>query len=99
MNPPYVLLDNTEMKRYEFRINGHLARSEYIKTADKIFLTHTEVAPELEGRGIAAALTEAVLRDIEAKGLQLVPLCPYLAGYLKRHPEWKKLVLRGVNVA
>ncbi len=99
MNPPYELVDNAEANRYEFCIAGYLARSEYIRTKDKVFLTHTEVAPELEGRGIGAALTEAVLKDIESKGLMLIPLCPYVAGYLKRHPEWRKLVLKGVNVA
>ena len=99
MNPPYHLVDNVESRRYEFLIGGYLARIDYIRTEDKIFLTHTEVAPELEGRGIATALTVAALKDIESKGLMLVPLCPYLAGYLKRHPEWRKLVLRGVRVA
>lgn len=99
INPPYHLVDNEEEKRFEFRVGGHLARIDYIQTSDKIFLTHTEVAPELEGRGIATALMEAVLKDIDSRELMLIPLCPYVAGYLKRHPEWRKLVLRDINAA
>lgn len=94
----HTLIDNTEEKRYEFRIGDHRPRIEYIRTKDKIYLTHTEVPRELEGQGIGSSLVQAVLKDIEAKDLTLVPLCPFVAGYIKDHPEWKKLVLKGINI-
>ena len=64
----------------------------------EIYLTHTEVLPALEGKGIASQLVLKVLQDIEHKNLKLVPLCPFVAGYIQKHPEWKKLIMRGVRV-
>lgn len=91
----YTLIDNTEEKQYEFHIDGYLAKIEYIKTnKGAIYLTHTEVPIPLEGRGIATQLLEKVLKDIEAKDLRLVPLCPFVVGYLQKNPDWRKLVIR-----
>jgi len=92
------LIDNEEAKRYEIHVDGLVPRIEYIKAKEKIYLTHTEVPKGLEGKGIGTALVKAVLEDIDKKGLTLVPLCPFVALYLKRHPEWKKLVLKGINI-
>lgn len=95
----YQLIDNTAEKQYEFRIEGYTPRIEYIKSQNgEIYLTHTEVPVQLEGRGIASSLAEAVLADIERQGLRLVPLCPFVAGYIKKNPEWKRLVMKGINI-
>jgi hypothetical protein len=61
------------------------------------YLTHTEALPELEGKGIGSTLVKRVLEDIERKKLTLVPLCPFVAAYIQRHPEWKKLLLKETN--
>ena len=98
MESTYQLIDNEEKKRYEFQIDGHTPLLEYIKAKGKIYLTHTEVPPQLEGRGIGSALIKQVLEDIEQKELTLVPLCPFVAMYIKKHPEWRKLVLKGINI-
>ncbi len=95
----YTLSDNTEKKQYEFHIDGHVPRIEYIKAKDKIYLTHTEVPRGMEGKGIGAELVRQALEDIKKKGLTLVPLCPFVALYIKRHPEWRELVLKGINIA
>ncbi|MEM1336986.1 MAG: GNAT family N-acetyltransferase [Bacteroidota bacterium] len=96
--PPYQLIDNATAKQYEFHIDRFVPRIEYIKAKEKIYLTHTEVPKELAGKGIGTALVKQVLEDIKEKGLTLVPLCPFVALYLKRHPEWKTLVLKGINI-
>lgn len=88
----YKLIDNTEKKQYEFHIDGYLARIEYIKAQGKIFLTHTEVPAKFEGKGIGSALVRQVLDDIQQKGLMLVPLCPFVAAYLNRHPKYNTLL-------
>ncbi len=98
MDLDYSLIDNENAKQYEFHIDGLVPRVEYIKTQDKIFLTHTEVTSELEGKGIAKTLIKKVLEDIEQKDLTLVPLCPFVANYIKRNPEWKKLVFKGAKI-
>ena len=98
MTQEFELIDNTEKNRYEFHIGTEVPRVEYIKTRDKIYLTHTEVPPSLAGRGIGAKLIGLVLEDIKEKGLTLVPLCPFVALYLQRNPQWKQLVLKGIKI-
>ena len=97
-NLSHLLIDNQEAKQYEFHIADSIAKIEYIKTQDKIFLTHTEVPKRLEGQGIGTELAKQVLEDIDKKELTLVPLCPFVALYIKRHPEWRKLVMKGINI-
>lgn len=59
MAEDYELIDNEENRRYEFRIDGHIAKIEYIKTPNgEIYLTHTEVPRALGGKGIGSQLVE-----------------------------------------
>lgn len=88
----YTLIDNEEKKQYEFHIDGDLARIEYMKAQGKIFLTHTEVPAKFEGKGIGSALIKQALDDIRQKELTLVPLCPFVAAYINRHPEYNTLI-------
>lgn len=90
----YQLTDNELAKQYEFHIDEFIPKIEYIKSNDKIFLTHTEVPRQLEGKGIASSLVLNVLEDIQQKKLRLVPLCPFVIMYLRRHPEWNSLVVK-----
>ncbi len=99
MDKNFKLINNETQNRYEFHIDGSVPRIEYILTKDnKIYLTHTEVPKELEGKGIASALVMQTLEDVEKSGRKLVPLCPYVAQYIKRHPEWKRIVAPGFGV-
>lgn len=94
----YQLLDNIEKKQYEFQLPNHTPRIEYIRAKNNIYLTHTEVPQELEGQGIGSELIKQALEDIKEKDLTLVPLCPFVAHYIKEHPQWKELVLKGINI-
>lgn len=95
----YTLIDNEEKKQYEFHVGEYIPKIEYIKTATgEIYLTHTEVPVALEGQGIGSQLIKKALVDIEEKGLRLVPLCPFVAGYIQKHPEWRRIVMRGINI-
>ena len=96
----YKLIDNVALHQYEFRIGELIPRIEYIKTKNgEIYLTHTEVPSALEGKGVGSSLVRLALEDIERQQLRLVPLCPFVAGYVQKHPEWKRLVMEGVNIA
>ena len=96
----YKLIDNVALHQYEFRIGDLIPRIEYIKTKNgEIYLTHTEVPSALEGKGVGSSLVRLALEDIERQQLRLVPLCPFVAGYVQKHPEWKRLVMEGVNIA
>lgn len=99
MEQGFELIDNAEKNRYEVRVGSEVPRVEYIRAGNNIYLTHTEVPPALAGKGIGSRLIGVVLEDIEEKGLTLVPLCPFVALYLKRNPKWKKLVLKGIKIA
>lgn len=95
----YDLIDNEQKHQYEFHIEGHTAKMEYIKSVNgEIYLTHTEVPPALGGKGVGSQLAEKVLKDIERQNLRLIPLCPFVAGYIKKMPEWKRIVMRGIHI-
>lgn len=99
MQTPHRLVDNTGLGRYEFPIGDPPPRVEYrISRSGIIYLNHTEVPSEMEGKGIAAELVLAVLRDIDRRGMELAPVCPYVAAYIRRHPEWQRLVAEGYGV-
>ena len=76
MTEEYELIDNEESRRYEFRIDGHIAKIEYIKTPNgEIYLTHTEVPRALGGKGVGSQLVEKALKDIEQK---IYALCHFV---------------------
>lgn len=87
-----VVHDNPAKSRYETLVDGYLGMIEYELAGDTIALTHTEVDPELEGRGVAKALAKFALEDARRRGLRVVPDCPFVAAYIKRHPEYAALV-------
>lgn len=84
----YTLINNETNHQFEFHIDGFIAKIEYFRTGNKIYLTHTEVPGELEGQGIASALVKKVLDAVQQMELKVVPLCPFIDKYIKRNPEW-----------
>ncbi len=64
----------------------------------KIFVTHTEVDAALRGKGVGGKLALHVLEYIRNNKLKLVPLCPFMVAYLKRHTEHMDLVAAGINI-
>lgn len=89
---------NPERKRFEIEVDGHLGIAEYMLAGERIVFTHTEVHPALEGQGIASMLAKAGLEYAQTHHLKVMPLCPYIAGYMKRHPEYHSLLMPGFNV-
>lgn len=83
---------NDEGGRFEMKVGNELAFIEFKQKDKKVYLVHTEVTPGLEGRGAATAVIEKTLQYLEANHYRLIPLCPLVVAYLKRHPEWNKLV-------
>ena len=90
-----VVADNAEQRRYEARQGSEVAGFIlYRLDPGRMTLIHTEVAPALEGQGIASQLAKRALDDIRRRGLTIVPICPFVRGYLRRHPEYSDLVAR-----
>ncbi|GAA0278295.1 GNAT family N-acetyltransferase [Cryptosporangium japonicum] len=85
--------DAPDESRYEADLDGALAGVvEYQLDGETIVFTHTGVPPEFEGRGIASQLARHVLDDARRRGLQVLPRCPYIAGWIARHPDYLDLV-------
>jgi predicted GNAT family acetyltransferase len=84
--------NNAGAHRWETRIDGYLAVAEYRRRDDTIFFTHTEVPHELEGHGIASKLVQTALDDARSQHLAVVPFCPFVASYIRRHPDYTALV-------
>jgi uncharacterized protein len=82
-----------EENRYELRLNGRLVGlAAYRRRDGRIAFTHTEVDESLEGRGFGSRLAEAALEDAAREGLNVVPLCPFIAYYIEQHPEYQRLL-------
>ncbi|WP_119079851.1 GNAT family N-acetyltransferase [Chitinophaga alhagiae] len=92
------ITDNVNARQFEARVSGLMAKLEYMFGGKKIFLTHIDVPQALEEEGVADALIERVLQVLEERNLKLVPLSPHVAAYLRKHPEWKKLLAHGINL-
>ena len=89
----YNVINNKAKKRYEVAVDNFLAIADYIETGEGVvFMTHTEVPVELEGKGIGSALVKFALQDIKDRGLKVSPMCPFVRAYIERHPEWKSLI-------
>lgn len=99
MNGDYELINNESRRQYEFHIDRYIPKIEYVVNKENdIFLTHTEVHPALSGKGIGTQLVIKALADIDTKAMKVVPLCPFVASYIKSHPEWMRLVKEGISI-
>ena len=85
--------DNETDHSYELLLDGEVVGELlYRKRDDVVTLIHTEVPAHLEGRGLGEQLVAGVLEDVRAGGLHIVPLCPFVVAFLRRHPEHGDLV-------
>ncbi len=90
------VVDVPQASRYELRLGGHLiGLAAYRRRNGRIAFTHTEVDESCEGRGFGSRLAAAALDNARREGLEVVPLCPFIAYYIERHPEYEKLVASG----
>lgn len=89
---PLTIFNNKERQQFQVIIDGEIASLEYRLTEGKIVLMHTEVPESLGGRGIGSALAEYALNYARANHLPVKVYCPFVAAYLKRHPEQQDIV-------
>ena len=85
--------DQPDRRRYEASLDSHLAGfSQYRLEGDRITFHHTFVDPQYEGRGIGSRLVRQQLDDVRQRGLKVVPVCPFVRSYIKRHAEYQDLL-------
>ncbi|MBS1512318.1 MAG: N-acetyltransferase [Bacteroidetes bacterium] len=87
-----ALVKNDHLHRFEMMVGDSRVIIVFEQDNFTIKLLHTEVPPELEGKGAATAIIEKTLEYIEHNHLRLIPLCPFVIAYIKRHPQWKMLL-------
>ena len=86
------VIKNEDANRFELEVNGHIAFIDYKQKDNDIYLIHTESPKELAGTGAAAALVEKTLIYLEENNHPLVPLCPYVAAFIKKNRDWVRVV-------
>ena len=88
-----TVVDSFEQSRYEILLGGELAGVlHYRRHGGRVELAHTEIDQAFEGRGLAGRLASAALEDARGRSTPVVVTCPFVAGYLDRHPEYKELL-------
>jgi uncharacterized protein len=89
---PTTIRDNAARSRFELDVDGVTAFMNYRLGGGVISLDHTETPVAARGRGIASRLVEGVLEIARARGLKVVPRCPFVRVYLAKHPEFGDLL-------
>jgi hypothetical protein len=92
------LIDEEESRQFVLVVDGHRARMEYDRSGDRIFLTNLQVPPALDEEQLSAALTEKSLTWADENRMKVVPYCPYVKSYLRKHTAWQRLLVKGVQI-
>ncbi|WP_029906492.1 GNAT family N-acetyltransferase [Prevotella sp. 10(H)] len=88
----YKVIHNEDKSCFEAEVEGMVSVVDYTKRENVLVVTHTGVPPQLEGRGIAAAMTKTMLDYARDKGYKVRPVCSYTRTYILRHPEYQDIV-------
>jgi uncharacterized protein len=86
------IVNNREHHRFELEVEGHLAESYYKLDGGVITFVHTEVPPELGGKGIGSKLIKGALDQVRAEGLRVIAQCPFVKAYIEKHPDYQGLL-------
>ena len=88
-----TVVDNPEARRFELLVDGQLAGiAAYDRSPGTMSLTHTEVYPSFEGRGLGSVLAQRALDLIRDEGAAVLPYCPFIRRYIQRHQDYLDLV-------
>lgn len=85
--PEPTVTDHPDRRRFELQTDAGLARLDYRVEGDRLLLLHTEVPEDAGGQGLGGALVRAAFEQARADGRRVVPVCPFVHGWLERHGE------------
>jgi uncharacterized protein len=86
------IVNNRAHHRFELAVEGHIAATYYQIANGVITFVHTEVPPELGGKGIGSKLIRGALDQVRAEGLKVVAQCPFVKAYIDKHGEYADLL-------
>ena len=85
--------DAPERSRFEITVDGALAGFALYRLAPgRITFVHTEIDDAYGGRGLGGQLARAALDAVRARGLAVRPDCPFIKGWIAKHPDYADLV-------
>ena len=85
------VIHNPAENRFEVTIDGLLSKLDYIENDGTIIMTHVGVHPQHRGGGVAGRITRTALEYAKEKSLRVVPMCSYVAAYIRRNPQYAGL--------
>jgi uncharacterized protein len=86
------ITNNRIKHRYELAVDGHIAATYYEIADGVITFVHTEVPPELGGKGVGSKLVKGALDQVRAEALKVIAQCPFVKGWIDKHPEYADLL-------
>lgn len=87
--PEPVIEHAADRSRYEITVDGERAgHADYVEDEGRRIFYHTEIGEAFGGRGLAGTLVHYALGDTRDAGLRIVPVCPYVAKYVKSHHDF-----------
>ncbi|WP_019009648.1 GNAT family N-acetyltransferase [Deinococcus aquatilis] len=91
--PPTEVHNNEAERRYELKLAGRVVGvAEYRPAGKSLMFTHTEIEEGHEGQGLGSTLVRAALDDARARKVDVVPMCPFVAAFIREHHEYLELV-------
>lgn len=85
------ITNNSAENRFEVWIDGQLSKLDYIEDGDTIVMTHVGVHPEHRGGGVAGRITQVAMEYAKQRNLRVIPMCSYVASYIRRNPQYIEL--------
>jgi predicted GNAT family acetyltransferase len=83
---------NDSAHRFEVAFGKKIAKIDYARSNGRLNLLHTEVPKEYQGQGIGSDLAKAALEYARTEKLEVIPTCPFISSYIRRHPQYLDIV-------
>ena len=99
MTQAFTVHDNQPLHRYEVHdVDGELAGfARYLRKLhgeqEVAIFNHTVVYPDYQGQGVGGVLARAALDDTRMRGDLVDPVCPFIEGWIEKHPEYQDLLV------
>jgi len=93
-----VINDNSFLRQFETKVDGHLAKIEYSSQERKVFLTKLVIPEEITADGFKEEFIKSVLHHIQDQNLRVVPTSPQIAGFLRKNRQYKEMLPVGIRI-